>query len=316
MRALVATAGALLALTSGLTGCTAAYDGDGELALLERVEPDADAQPIVVDTDLAGDDLVALAFVLQRPDVRVEAVTIAGTGLVGCDPGADLVADLFHALRVPPVPVACGREDPAREWPDAWRELGATGTGLTRSEGITIHPREESAPELIGALAESTPGLQVLALGPLTNLGDLAEQQPRAYARIAGITSMAGALDIPAIDGVAEWNAAADPVPFQVVLDGRVPVTVVPDDPIPSGTPNLLLDASVVGPIAALAGIPKWWDTSTAAALVDPGIVTGERGAWRVDESGRLHRDGAGRVLVVDSFDRAGLADALDQAFG
>lgn len=316
MRALVATAAALLALASALTGCTAAYDGDGELAFLERVEPAADARPIVVDTDLAGDDLVALAFALQRTDVRVEAVTIAGTGLVGCDPGADLVADLFHALRVPPVPVACGREDPARAWPEAWRAFGATGTGLARSEGITIHPREESAPELIGALARSIPGLEVLALGPLTNLGDLAEQQPRAYARIARITSMAGAVDIPAIDGVAEWNAAADPVPFQVVLDGSVPLTVVPDDPIPSGTPDVLLDATVVGPVAAIAGIPKWWDTSTAAALVDPGIVSGERGSWSVDESGRLHRDGPGRVLVVDSFDAAGLADALDAAFG
>jgi inosine-uridine nucleoside N-ribohydrolase len=308
----VAAAVALLALT----GCTAAYDGDGELALLDRVEPDADARPIVVDTDLAGDDLVALAFVLQRPDVRVEAVTIAGTGVVGCDPGADLVADLFHALRVPPVPVACGREDPAREWPEEWREFYATGTGLLRAEGITIHPREESAPELIAALAESTAGLEVLALGPLTNLGDLARQRPRAYARLAGITSMAGAVDIPAIDGVAEWNAAADPAPLQVVLDGPVPLTVVPDDPIPSGTPDVLLDASVVGPIAAIAGTPKWWDTSTAAALVDPGMVAGERGSWTVDASGRLHRDGRGRVLVVTSFDETRLADALAAAFG
>jgi inosine-uridine nucleoside N-ribohydrolase len=312
VRALVAAAVALLALT----GCTAAYDGDGELTLLDQVAPDADARPIVVDTDLAGDDLVALAFVLQRTDVRVEAVTIAGTGLVGCDPGADLVADLFHALREPPVPVACGREDPAREWPEEWREFYATGTGMVRADGITIHPREESAPELIAALAASTPGLEVLALGPLTNLGDLARQQPRAYARLAGITSMAGAVDIPAIDGVAEWNAAADPAPFQVVLDGPVPLTVVPDDPIPSGTPDVLLDAAVVGPIAAIAGTPKWWDTSTAAALVDPGMVAGERGAWTVDESGRLHRDGRGRVLVVRSFDEPRLADALAAAFG
>lgn len=316
MRALVTAAVALAALASGLTGCTAAYDDDGDLLLLDQRTPDADARPIVVDTDLAGDDLVALAFVLRRTDVRVEAVTVAGTGVVGCDPGADLVADLFHALRVPPVPVACGREDPAREWPEEWRAFYATGSGLVRAEGITIRPREESAPELIAALAESTPGLEVLALGPLTNLGDLAEQRPRAYAKLAGITSMAGAVDIPAIDGVAEWNAAADPGPFQAVLDGPVPLTVVPDDPIPAGTPDVLLEASVVGPIAEIAGIPKWWDTSTAAALAEPGLVTGERGAWTVDDSGRLHRHGAGRVLVVDSFDRAGLADALDEAFG
>ena len=66
---------------------------------------------MVVDTDLGGDDLVALAFLLRHPSVRVEAVTIAGTGLVGCDPGVDLVADLFTALDEDPVPVACGREE-------------------------------------------------------------------------------------------------------------------------------------------------------------------------------------------------------------
>lgn len=312
MRRLLAAVVALVALT----GCTAAYDDDGELVLLGPRAPDADARPVVVDTDLAGDDLVALALVLRRPDLRVEAVTIAGTGLVGCDPGVDLVADLFHALRVPPVPVACGREDPAREWPAQWREFYATGTGLVRADGITIHPREESAPELIGALAASKPGLEVLALGPLTNLADLADRQPRAYARIAGITSMAGAVDIPAVDGVAEWNAAADPASFDVVLRGAVPLTVVPDDPIPAGTPDVLLEAAVVGSIAATAGTPKWWDTSTAAVLGNLGIVTGERGAWTVDESGRLSRTGPGHVLVVQSFDRVGLADALDEAFG
>jgi hypothetical protein len=316
VRALVAAAVAALAVTPGLAGCTAAYD-DGELDLrpLDSHLPDADARPVVVDTDLAGDDLVALAFMLRRSDVRVEAVTIAGTGLVGCDPGADLVADLFHALRVPPVPVACGREDPARPWPQEWRTFYATGSGLVRADGITIHPREESAPELIASLAESTPGLEVLALGPLTNLADLVDQHPRAYARLTGITSMAGAVDIPAIDGVAEWNAAADPMAMSAVLDGPVPLTVVPDDPVPAGTPDVLRDVAVVGPIAEIADIPKWWDTSTAAAFVEPGIATGDRGSWTVDESGRLRRTGPGPVVVVQSFDESGLAAALGEAF-
>jgi hypothetical protein len=36
---------------------------------------------VIVDTDLGGNDLVALAFLLRHPAVRVEAVTIAATGL-------------------------------------------------------------------------------------------------------------------------------------------------------------------------------------------------------------------------------------------
>ena len=79
------------------------YDDDGEVTPAGQLDGRRRRRlptptPVVVDTDLGGDDLVALAFLLRHPSVRVEAVTIAGTGLVGCDPGVDLVADLFDAL--------------------------------------------------------------------------------------------------------------------------------------------------------------------------------------------------------------------------
>ncbi len=67
----------------------------------------AGATPVVVDTDLGGDDLAALTFLLRHPDVDVEAITVAGGGLVGCDRGVDLVADLLTLLEEQPVPIAC-----------------------------------------------------------------------------------------------------------------------------------------------------------------------------------------------------------------
>ena len=126
---------------AALAGCAVPYDDDGEMTPTGQFDggapPAADATPVVVDTDLGGDDLVALAFLLRHPSVRVEAVTIAGTGLVGCDPGVDLVADLFTALDEDPVPVACGREEAGpggAQLPQDWRVLAATGSGLPRSD--------------------------------------------------------------------------------------------------------------------------------------------------------------------------------------
>lgn len=307
MRALVLAAAAVLLLG----GCTAAYDDDGDGVFAQggavaAVPPDdPDAVPIVVDTDLAPDDLVALAFLVERSDVRVEAVTVAGTGLVGCDPGADLVADLMRSLRQSWVHVACGREDPARPWPAAWRAGAAAATGLPRHE-TTIVPVEPSAPDLIADLARRVDGLQVVALGPLTNLADLASSRPQDYARLAHIQSMAGAVDSPDVDGVAEWNAAADPEALATVLRGPVPLTLVPDDPVPDGTPAALA-APVVGGIAAAAETPRWWDLATVAAFVAPGLGTTETGGWEVDESGRLSRTGRGPVAVVTSLDPDGL---------
>lgn len=317
MRALVASVLAAAALASGLSGCTAAYDDDGELLVAGSLEaaaaPAEDAQPVVVDTDLGGDDLVALAFLLRRSDVRVVAVTIAGTGLVGCADGVDLVADLVHALGEGWVEVACGREDAARPMPAAWREHAARGPGLPRRD-TTFVARSMPAPQLISSLAQSVEGLRVVALGPLTNLADLAERWPDSYDQLAGITTMAGALDDSAEEGVAEWNAAADPEAFAAVLAARVPLTVVPDDAIPVGTPAEL-EAPVVGAIAAATQVPKWWDLATAAAAVAPGLVAGERGTWAVDTAGRLVRTGPGRVLVARSLDETALAAAYAEAF-
>jgi len=299
--------GGMLAAT--LVGCAAPYDGDGEMALVgslsEGAAPDTDAMPIVVDTDLGGDDLVALAFLLRHPRVRVEAITIAATGLVGCDPGVDLVADLFTALEEDPVPVACGRADAgpaALPFPAEWRELAETGTGIPRSSDTWV-AAAEPAPELIADLAGHTRGLVVVALGPMTNLADLAASSPAGYARLAGIHAMAGSVDGPAVDGVADWNVAADPEAFAAVLAAAAPLTVVPEDAIPEGTPDAL-SAPVVGAVAATIDYPKWWDLATAAALVTDGARV-ETGRWvsEASEPGRLRRDGAGSVRVVRSLD-------------
>jgi len=303
-----------------LAGCAVPYDDDGEMTstgqLDGAVSLSADATPVVVDTDLGGDDLVALAFLLRHPSVRVEAVTIAGTGLVGCDPGVDLVADLFTALHLDPVPVACGREEAgpgAAQLPQDWRDVAATGSGLPRSD-TTLTPVRESAPELIGSLAKEIDGLVVVALGPMTNLADLASARDE-LSRLAGIHAMGGSVGGPLLDGVAEWNVAADPEAFATVLVTGVPLTVVPEDAIPEGSPAAL-SAPVVGNIASTMDYPKWWDLATVAALVAPPTNV-DKGAWRLDpaEPGRLVRTEDGPIRMVRSLDAATLESEYELAF-
>lgn len=313
---------------AALAGCAAPYDGDGEAAPLVRAQmcgpgcapgaPSAPVTPVVVDTDLGGDDLVALAFLLQHPEVRVEAITIAGTGLVGCDPGVDLVADLLTALQEDPVPIACGREEAGpggRAFPQEWRDAAAAGSGLPRDDG-TLPAATRAAPELIGRLAADVDDLEVVELGPMTNLADLAASRPGAFARLAGIHAMGGSVAGPVVDGVAEWNVAADPEAFAAVLAAGVPLTVVPEDAVPSGTPSAL-SAPVVSSVAAAFGAAQWWDLAAAAALVAPGAGKVETGTWALDDSepGRLRRDGDGPVRVVRSLDASALEAAYARAF-
>lgn len=312
---------ALALLVVSLCGCAAPYDDDGEAAALAAPAAapaaDPDATPLVVDTDLGGDDLVALAFLLRHPSVDVRAVTVAATGLVGCEAGVDVVTGLFVALRRPPAPVACGRESAGatgRRFPASWREVAESGTGIPPVSGTRV-PR--AADDLVAELARGTRGLVLLALGPLTNVGDLAYAHPGAYARLAGVHAMGGSVEGPLVDGVAEWNAAADPESFAAVLAGRVPVTLVPEDAVPDGTPGAL-HGPVVGRVAAAIDYPAWWDLAAAAALVSPETGRVQHGRWVLEdpESGRLRREGSGDVTVYRSLDRARLDAAYDRVLG
>ena len=131
---------------------------------------------------------------------------------------------------------------------------------------------------------------------------------------------MAGAVSSAShADGVAEWNAGADPVPFAEVVAGPVPVTVVPDDPVPRGAPDGLA-GPVVGGLGRVPGFesPAHWDLATAGTLLAPSAATTESGTWSVDttgDRGRLRRTGDGPVRVVTALDAAALDEVYRSVF-
>jgi hypothetical protein len=322
----VTGAGARLIAASGLAvsvlaGCAAPYDDDGEVLPATSAPAPApvgrpDATPVVVDTDLGGDDLVALSFLLRHPAVDVQAVTIAATGLVGCTAGARVVEGLFAALREPLLPVGCGRASAGpegRTFPAAWRRTAESGTGIRPAEAAA---GVRDAVELLADRARGSEGLVLVALGPLTNVADLARSDADAYAAVAGVHAMAGSVAGPLVDGVAEWNAAADPGALETVLAGPAPLTLVPEDAVPEGTPAAL-DGPVVGNVAAAVDYPRWWDLAAAAALVAPDAGEAETGTWVLDdaEPGRLRRAGDGAVRVHRSLGMGALEAAYREGF-
>lgn len=307
-----------------LTACSpAASDVDGEVFAPGPMAPAAakrsDAVPVVVDSDLAPDDLAALALLLRHPAVDVVAVTVPMTGQLDCR-GTGLLADFFEAIGTTPPPVACGttpRGEDGVAFPADWGAGAMMQSGLPRDDdpaGLT--PVRTPADELIARLARRHADLQVVALGPLTEVAAVMREHPAAYARLDGIITMAGAVDSSShADGVAEWNAGADPVPFAEVVTGPVPVTIVPDDPLPLGAPDGLA-GPVVGGLGRVPGFesPAYWDLATAGVFVRPSAATTEAGTWTVDttqDRGRLRRAGDGAVRMVTELDE----DALDEVY-
>lgn len=321
---------ALLGVALLASGCTAAFDNDGEARqdgpLAAPAAKRADATPVVVDSDLAPDDLVAIAYLLRHPAVRVVGITVPTTGMVTCPGGLRLLADLFDALDAPSVPVVCGvepRGPHAVPFPADWGRGVLVDSGLPHLAQQDLVPVRESASAWLARQAGTVDGLHVVALAPLTEVAAVRRDHPAAYRRIAGITSMAGIVDGAGHDpgqGVGEWNAAADPAAFDAVLAGPVPVTVVPDDPVPAGPPDGM-DAPVVGAlgVGTLIESPAYWDLATAGVFTLPQAgSTAVEGAWRAavsDDRGRLRRTGPGTVRVVTALDTAALDEAYAAVF-
>lgn len=315
--------------SAALAACApAASDSDGEIYVAGPMEPAPakvdDPVRVVVDTDLAPDDLAALTLLVRHPDVEVVAVTVPQTGILGCV-GLGLINDLFDGLQSPAPPVACGDSSRGADgilFPQAWSMGAMESSGLAGEHDPTsLTPVPSSAAELIGRLARRHTALHVVALGPLTEVARTLRDHPRAYRKLAGVTTMAGNATAPSqAHGVAEWNAAADPARFAEVLAGPVPVTVVPEGPVPAGAPDGLA-GPVVGGLGRVPGFesPAYWDLATAGVFVDPSTATWESGDWSADvtgDRGRLRRTGHGTVRVVTSLDADALDRVYDAAFG
>lgn len=224
---LVISACAPRAAPSPITSSTASGTADAP----------GDPRPILIDTDVAPDDLVAIAFLLASPGVEIEAITVSGTGEAHCDAGVDVVLRLLERLDAPPLDVTCGRETPMagdHAFPDAWRERVDAGSGLALPS-TSRRPFPGDAVQLITATSERVDGLRVLTLGPLTNLADALSSKPEFAQRLDAVYVMGGALFVPgnvsfggpADNKVAEWNVYVDPTALQMAIDAGLAIRLI-----------------------------------------------------------------------------------------
>ncbi len=192
-----------------------------------------------IDTDMGFDDLAAILTLTQTAGWRV-----AGLSLVAGNAPLPVVID--NAQRAAAAfdwrfPIHAGAAAPLMGPLVTARNI--LGDDALRSAGrsLPMAHRPVAADDAVQALADwllgadpatpppATPGRsrQVLALGPLTNLARLVQQQPHAAARISTLTWMGGSAGPGNHTAAAEFNAAVDPEAVQVLLDASVPLRMV-----------------------------------------------------------------------------------------
>jgi inosine-uridine nucleoside N-ribohydrolase len=284
-----------LVLTSLLlTACASAPTTTDTPVPPATVEP----RTVVVDTDMAADDWMAILYLLQRSDVNIAAITVTGAGEAHCEPGTRNALGLVVLAGGEDIPVACGRETPLRgdhTFPEDWRQAVDGLLGLTLPES-TNTLSDQTAVELLTSVISSSPQKVILlTLGPLTNVAEALQAAPALVDNLEMVYVMGGAVDVRGniassgvgIDNdVAEWNIYVDPYAAKVVLESGAPITLVPLDatnqaPLTPAFYNRVEDnhsspeASFVFEVLTRmhgfieSGGYYFWDPLTAAILTD-----------------------------------------------
>jgi pyrimidine-specific ribonucleoside hydrolase len=270
---------------------------------------------VVFDTDLAFDDIMALLYLLQRDDVAIDAVTIAGTGEAHCDPGVRNALGLLALGGAPDTPVACGRETPLQgtnAFPDAWR-TAVDDLSLLNLPEVNRGGDPRGAAQLLLDTLDGDATL--ITLGPLTNVAEALRADPQLASRVSEFVAMAGAIDVAGNtpNGVAEYNVWVDPLAAKEVIEGMdptlVPLDATNDVPFTSFFADTLAAHGTTPAAEAVHAIIlaneeiflspgySFWDTLATALVFRPELAT-----W--DETG---------VLVTASEDAgAGWVDRWD----
>ncbi len=195
--------------------------------MLNAMSP-ATPRRVIIDTDPGTDDALAIFLALNSPELKIEALTpVAGN--------VPLELTLPNALRLleiagrTEIPVAAGADRPlARRLVTAAYAHGENGLGGIHFPEPTIKPVAETATQLIRRLVHASPHeINLIAIGPLTNIATAFREDPELPPLIPNLTIMGGSLSGGNITPAAEFNIYVDPEAAKLVFHSGVPLTMV-----------------------------------------------------------------------------------------
>jgi len=185
-------------------------------------------QRMIIDTDTASDDAVALVMALRSPTVQVEAITVVA-GNVPLELG---VQNALYTVELcgAHTPVYAGRHAPLlRALETAQNVHGMDGMGDIGLPLAGRSPQREHAVDVLVRMVDAAPGqFTLVALGPLTNVAMAILRDPDFVHKVGRCVIMGGASDGHGnVTPIAEYNAWADPEAAKIVFESSMPITMV-----------------------------------------------------------------------------------------
>lgn len=280
---------------------------------------------IIIDTDTAADDSFALLVGLLHPAADLRAVTIVAGNVDFHQQVENALITIDQAGRGGEVPVFPGATVPLLR---PWLEANAHGDGKGNHSWPVPHQKAETdhaAQALVRIINEHSGDIDVIAIGPLTNLALALAIDRDLPSKVRELWIMGGCDNsIGNITAAAEYNFYVDPEAADMVLSAGFTATIVTWTLTlaqATWTDDQLMQISEIGtPLSRFfsildkpnrdfnhqVGVPGSThpDSLTAMLLMEPGLV---RRRSRRHVAVEIHSDlTRGYSLMDHRLDRAG----------
>jgi|SRR5271165_894119 len=281
---------------------------------------------VIIDQDGGIDDLVAISLLLRSPAVHVRAIAICPADSY-LEPATRATQRFVDRLGASNITIAKGHSEGTNPFPARWRKDAGRALGIASLAGVVPGAANpivaEDAAHHLAKLLSGDRLYTILETGPLTNIADALAIDPSIKSHISRIYVMGGAVRVAGNvasekhDGSAEWNIFNQPQAAADVFRSGIPITLIPLDatnkvPLTRAfLDRLAAQPSVASQLAAQSwriaqqGIDRYyfWDTLTAAALLDPSVIKTEQLKIRVitagASEGRTVEDPRGNPIEV-----------------
>ena len=177
--------------------------------------------PVIIDTDTAQDDCIAILVGLLDPAADLLAITMVA-GNVGFEQqvaNAQLTLNVAGMLGRVPVHAGC-RRPLLREWVSATDVHGDGSGGLSMHSTAAVVDDEHGVDALLRITAERPGEVNIVAIGPLTNIATAVAKDREFAARVKSLYVMGGSNNGRGnITASAEYNFYVDPEAAQIVME-------------------------------------------------------------------------------------------------
>lgn len=185
---------------------------------------------IILDTDTAGDDNIALLMALRSSKAKLEAVTINCGNIKFDQQVENALYTIEFAGMSGKVPVYLGARRPLlKDWKTVENIHGKDGMGNSYFPKARQRPEQKHAVDAIIEIINSNPGeITFVEIAPMTNIALTLKKDPSLVKKVKSFYFMGGTNQyLGNVTPAAEFNFWVDPDAAKIVLDSGLKPTMV-----------------------------------------------------------------------------------------